>query len=160
MNSPLDRFFDVLKKTIAVVCTLLLSAQVLLVAWVAFCRYVLERTPAWGENSALLCMVWFCLLSVALAVLDDTHLRMTLIDNFVSAKAVRALNLFSLFLIGAFGLFMLVEGIGLTKLTHRNIMTGLGVPSSILYSSVPVSGAAFFFAAIDKGRSLLWPRTQ
>lgn len=149
-----------MRKVVSAVCIVLLSCQVLLVSWVAFSRYILKRTPAWGENSALLCMVWFCLLSATLAIKDDSHLRMTLIDNFVSPRVVRALDIFGLVMIGAFGLFMFIGGIGLTKLTNRNIMTGLGIPSGILYASIPVSGVAFFIAALDRGRDLLWPRTR
>ncbi len=36
----------------------LLVLMTLIVSWVVFSRYALENTPAWGEEGALLCMVW------------------------------------------------------------------------------------------------------
>lgn len=155
MITIFDKFCEIVRKVLSVICVTLLCGQVLLASYVAFSRYVLKSTPAWGENSALLCMVWFCLLCATLAIKDDSHLRMTLIDNVASPNAVKIMNIIDLVLVAVFGAFMLVEGIGLVQLTHRNIMTGLGVPSSILYLSVPVSGAAFLLAAIEKGREII-----
>lgn len=156
----MNGFFGALRKILSAICVLLLCGQVLLVSYVAFSRYVLNSTPAWGEKTALLCMVWFCLLSATLAIKDDSHLRMTLIDNFVSAKAVQMMNHIDLLLVAVFGFFMFWEGIGLTQLTHRNIMTGLGIPSSILYAAIPVAGVAFVVAAIDKGRESVCQRKR
>lgn len=150
-----DTFCELLRKVIGVICVGLLCAQVLLVSGVAISRYLFKYTPAWGENSALLCMVWFCLLCATLALYDDSHLRMTLIDNVAPPKAIRIMNIIDMVLVFVFGAFMLFEGVGLVQLTARNIMTGLGIPASILYASVPVSGLAFMIVSIEKAKELI-----
>ncbi|HIW21739.1 MAG TPA: TRAP transporter small permease subunit [Candidatus Dorea intestinavium] len=143
------------RKFISIICCVLLSLQVLIVSFVAASRYLFKYAPSWGESVALICMVWFCLLSATLAITDDSHLKVTLIDNFVSERTIKYMDLFDLVLIIILGIIMLFGGIVLVKLTSRNIMTGIGLPSGVLYAVIPVSGFAFVMAAIDRGRELL-----
>ena len=150
-----EKLCGAIRKVISCVCVFLLGLQVLIVSGVAVSRYAFGYTPAWGEKSALLCMVWFCLLSATLALFDDTHLRMTLIDNFVSEKAIRVLNVIVMVLIFAFGSFMLLEGIGLVQLSSRNTMAGLGISNAYLYASIPVTGLAFMVVSLEKGKELI-----
>lgn len=151
----LDKIFKAVSKTIYAVCSALLVCQVVIVSGVAASRYILKYTPPWGENLALICMVWFCLLSSAVAISGDLHLKVTLIDSFISDRVKTIMDLFDLVLIFIFGVVMVFGSFGLLELTSRNIMSGLGVPSSILYAVIPISGLAFIVATIDRGRTLL-----
>lgn len=131
--------------------SILLIGLVIEVTYVAVMRYVFNSTPAWGESVALLIMVWFCLLSSALAVSKNIHLQMTVIDNFVSKNTIKLLEYFTVLLWIIFGLVMLIYGINLTKLANENIMTGIGLPSSILFAAVPFSGIIFIIEGIKRG---------
>ena len=145
-----------LRRVLQGICNILLCGLVVSVSYVAFMRYVFKNTPSWGESLALVFMVWFCLLSSSLAVSKDIHLKMTLIDNIISKKNIKKLNIISILLWIIFGIVMLFFGIRLTILANRNIITGLGIPSSIMYVALPVSGVIFILEAIDRGRMLLW----
>lgn len=158
--SIFDKICEGIRKVLSAVCVILLGAQVLIVAGVAAGRYFFDYTPAWGEKTALLCMVWFCLMSATLALFDDSHLRMTLIDNFVSERAVRYLNILVMAFIFGFGCFMLAAGAGLAVLSARNTMAGLGISNIWLYASVPVTGLSFMVVSLEKGKELLWDRKQ
>ena len=149
-----DKFFRVLYGVIMTLCKLLLVAQVLVVSWVVFGRFVLNKTPSWGEEGALLCMVWFCLMSATLAIKDDSHLKITVIDMILPGKVVKFLDHANYVLIFVFALFMLIEGVKLTQLTMLNVMPGLGIKSSWLFAAIPVTGAALILALIDKAREL------
>ncbi|MBE6064479.1 TRAP transporter small permease [Clostridium cochlearium] len=152
--------YESVRKILQLICNFILCALVLIVSYVAFMRYVFKNTPAWGESLALLMMVWFCLLSSALAVSKDVHLKMTLLDNFASKKLIKKLDILSVFLWLIFGLVMIVSGIRLTILANRNIITGLGLPSGIIYAALPVSGLVFILEAIDRGRKELCIQQQ
>ena len=66
MFEKVDYYFNKLVEYFGMVLLVLMT---LIVSWVVFSRYFLNRTPA-GEESALLCMVWFGFLSMALGVRD------------------------------------------------------------------------------------------
>ncbi len=150
-----DKICKTVSSVIYKICCVLLACQVLIVSGVAASRYLLKYTPPWGENLALICMVWFCLLSSAVAISGDLHLKVTLIDSFISDRTRTIMDLCDLVLVFIFGVVMLFGSFGLIELTSRNIMSGLGVPSSVLYAVIPVTGLAFIVATIDRGRTLL-----
>lgn len=150
-----DKFCKAVSRVIYIICCILLACQVIIVSGVAASRYILKYTPPWGENLALICMVWFCLLSSAVAISGDLHLKVTLIDSFISEKTRIIMDLLDLVLVFVFGLVMVFGSYGLLELTSRNIMTGLGVPSSVLYAVIPVTGVAFLVSTIDRARALI-----
>ena len=151
----LDKIFHGFYTLVMTLCKVLLIAQVLIVSVVVFGRFVLNKTPSWGEEGALLCMVWFCLLSATLSIKDDSHLKITVIDMILPEKAVRVLARINNLLVFAFAIFMIDAGIQLTKLTMLNVMPGLGIQSSWLFVSIPVTGAALIVALFDKAREIL-----
>ena len=132
------------------VCNVLLAAQVLLVCYIVFTRFVLNDSPPWGEELALLFMVWFCLLSPPEALHENRHLAISITQSFLPGWVLRAIDAINHVLILVFALFMVVEGLKLTSLTGRNILPGMGVSASILYASVPVAGLILAVASIDR----------
>jgi TRAP-type C4-dicarboxylate transport system permease small subunit len=138
-------------------CKICLALQVLIVCIVVFGRYLLNWTPGWGETSALLCMVWFSLMSASLGILEDRHLRITLTELFLPPPLIRIFDCLSLLVIFLFSLFMIVFGYNMAVLSGLNILTGMNIKSSWLFAAVPVSGVALFFGCIEKG-IVLWKK--
>lgn len=144
----MDGFYTV----VWALCKALLLAQVFIVAYVVFGRFVLHSTPAWGEETALICMVWFCLISATLPVRDNTHLRMTIIEMFLPAKVIKMIDKANHVITFCFGLFMVVSGFEVTKLTTMNVLPGIGITAAWLYVAVPLAGFTLIFALLEKVR--------
>lgn len=142
----LERYFN---SFIEVFSMSLLILMTLIVSWVVFSRYFLHKTPAWGEEGALLCMVWFGFLSMALGVRDDLHLRITILDQFLSDKTKNFLNWISRILIIGFAIFMITEGIKMSKVATGNYMPGIKLNSAFLYAAVPLAGIAMIYYIIQ-----------
>lgn len=141
-------------------CSLLLILLVIEITYIAVMRYVFNSTPAWGESIALLIMVWFSLTTSALAVSKDTHLKMDLIERFVNKKNLIKIEYITVLLWILFGLVMVIYGTNLTILANENIMTGVGLPSSILFASVPFTGIIFIVEGIKRGVDLKCQQIQ
>ncbi|NDL68544.1 TRAP transporter small permease [Anaerotalea alkaliphila] len=131
-------------------CCIFVIIQVAVVSIVVIGRYVFNSTPSWGEELALLCMIWFSLLTVSLAITDSRHLKMTLAEMYMPRK-------FNLFVAGinyivflSLAVFMIVEGTRLTALTVGSVLPGLKISGAYLYASVPVSGVAMLASIIGK----------
>ncbi len=137
------------------VCKVMLTVLVLTVCWVVFGRYVLQSTPRWGEELALLTMVWFGLLSASLAVHRDAHLRITVVDFILPKRCLKALEWFVLSVVAAFAVVCILSGSLLVELTSTNTMPGMGISSAWLYLAVPVSGAVVLIQTVDRARTLL-----
>ena len=132
--------------------------QVIIICIVVFGRLVLNKTPGWGEPGALMFMVWFSLMSAALGVVENKHLQITFTDLFLPPVLIRIFDIFSLFIILIFSLFMIVYGFKMTELATLNIMAGLGIKGSWLFASIPAAGVALFLAAVERIIKELWKK--
>ncbi|MDD7306460.1 MAG: TRAP transporter small permease subunit [Peptoniphilaceae bacterium] len=139
-----------LNKILKSILSILLISLVIVVSYVALMRSVFSSSPAWGESVALLIMVWFCLLSAALGVMDKIHIRMTILDNFLNEKIINNIEHLTLILWMIIGVSAIIFGIKLTTLAGNNIITGIYLPASVMYSSIPVFGVIVLLSAIEQ----------
>lgn len=146
MKKVLERVNRIIRRVLSI----LLIGLVLVVSYIALMRNVFSASPAWGESAALLIMVWFCLLSAAMGVMNKIHIRMTILDGVLSDKAIRKLEHITLFLWMILGILAIIYGIRLTMLAGNNIITGIYLPASVIYSAVPVFGLIVLLSAINQ----------
>jgi TRAP-type C4-dicarboxylate transport system permease small subunit len=104
----------------------------------------MNNAPRWGEEAALLCMVWFSLLSASLAIWDNRHIRVTIWELALPPRVLRWLELGVHIALMAIIALMAWYGRELLGVGSRGRMSGTGISSFSLYSAVPAS--AFFMA--------------
>ena len=121
-------------------CVLLLTAQTVSVIIMVFGRYLFNSVPQWSEQFALFCMTWFAMFSIALAVRDDSHVKMEVIDHLVSPRALNYIKAFGNLCTAVFGLVMVLYGVGLTKLTWSTKMSVFPIPLGVKYFSAVAGG--------------------
>lgn len=140
----MKKFYDSVYWLFMSFCKIVFIASISITTYVVFCRYVLSKTPRWGEQSILLCMVYMALISASLAVRTDRHIRVVLIQYVfplsIRDKAMEILHGLAQICIFVFSLFMIVYGVKFTILMSHSTMSGLGVPNSVLYAAVPIAG--------------------
>ncbi len=150
-------FRNVWKKVDAVVftlvkyaCVIILAALVAVVFSIFFGRYVINKSPIWGEPFSLLCLVWMSLLGSALVVRKNEHLRVTMLDDKFGEKGVLITEILSTVCIVVFSFFLIYYGGALTAKGAKNNMAGVNVPYSVMYISMPVTGVLNLFAVIGE----------
>ena len=141
MEDLLSALFEYVGMTLQVL-------MVLVVCYTIVTRYFFSQTPAWGEAAALLCMVWFGFLSIALGVRDEVHLSVTLIDSIFPKRLLILLALLKHVLIIGCGVFMIVHGNAMVQIGRLNQLSGLRLSSGFLYAVVPISGFAIVVYSI------------
>jgi TRAP-type C4-dicarboxylate transport system permease small subunit len=144
---------DIFFRGIMILCKITLVIQVFACAVVFVGRYVLGDTPAWADPVAMLCMVWLCILSSALAVRTDSHLRITIIDPFLSRRRLLCLEVLASIVVLAVAVFLIVSGGQLTELATRNRITGLGIATAWMTAVLPITGVAYIIGLFDLWRS-------
>lgn len=120
----------------------LLVLMTMSVCFTVFTRYFLGFTPGWGEELALICMVWFGFLSMAIGVSEDLHISITILDKFITDKMLFFLNSAKHLCVGGFGWFMFSEGSRMVEIGAGNILPGIQLSSAYLYLAVPISGVS------------------
>lgn len=146
----MKKFYDHVYNIFFNLCKLLFIVMIVITAYVVFGRYVLHSHPVWGEEVVLICMTYMALISAALAIRDDSHMKMTVIEYIFKPKAIEIIKLISLGAIFIFSIFMIVEGTKFTITMRLSRLTGLQIATSWQYLSVPLAGLVLMLMVSEK----------
>jgi TRAP-type C4-dicarboxylate transport system permease small subunit len=156
-------FFDTLRKiepvynfvykVFMVICKLLLVADILITTWIVLARYIkVIPAPNWGEELILTLMSYMAVLSAALAIKRNAHIRMTAFDRYLPEKMIITLDLVADLAVLALAVVMLTTG--------WSYATGLGAKGTFIsmpwlskfwqYFPIPLAGLAMIFFEIER----------
>ncbi|MEP2717098.1 TRAP transporter small permease [Pseudophaeobacter sp.] len=133
---------------LSALCMLAASiALVILVAtfgWLVFGRYVLNATPTWVEQLALLLVCYITYLGAAAGIHENTHLGVTLFRDALGARISSVLKLVIDIVLAAFGLIMVIACIELFNFGWSTMLPMLDIPESFRTLSALLCGGLVF----------------
>lgn len=112
-----------------------------IIGWQVFARYVLNASPAWAEQAALLLMIWYVMFAAAAGVREGFHIRIAVVENALPEPLQKLVRTAAHLLVALFGLAMLVWGTELSVATWAHDIPTLGLPRGVAYVPIPLSGA-------------------
>ena len=119
--------------------------------WLVFGRYVLNITPTWVEQLALMLICYIAFLGAAAGVRDDTHLGVTLFRDAAPVNLQKIVIIIIDFFLAAFGAIMLIAGIELMKFGWDSYIPMLNVPESFRTLAITLCGALIVLHAGSRG---------
>lgn len=126
-RGPVTRILD----TIAHICMIVAGTQlVFLIAifgWLVFGRYVLNDTPTWVEQAALLLVVWITFLGGAAGVWSKSHLSVDFLREMMPHKIRVPLRWIAVIGVIVFGYYLTTQGYDLAEKTWRRRIPMLGI---------------------------------
>ncbi len=103
--------YDITYKIVLVICKLLLVVDILITTMSVIGRYVpFVPDPAWSEEVVLTCMAYMAVLSAALAIRRNGHIRMTAFDRYLPKGLIRFLDILADVCVFVLAVVMLVVG--------------------------------------------------
>ena len=135
------------------ICKLLLVADILITSWIVLARYIkVIPAPNWGEELILTLMSYMAVLSAALAIKRNAHIRMTAFDRYLPEKVIITLDLIADLAVLALAVVMLVTG--------WSYATGLGAKGTFIsmpwlskfwqYFPIPLAGLGMIFFEVER----------
>ncbi|WP_420460702.1 TRAP transporter small permease [Neolewinella sp.] len=133
MKTKVDRI-------LGAVLIFMLAVMTLDVLWGVFTRYVMADQASWSEELARFLLIWIGVLGAAYASGQRMHLSIDLLANKPVRLIAALIILFALavFVVGGMQLVLLTAELGQTS-------PALGVPMSLVYAVVPISGLLIIF---------------
>lgn len=145
--------YDVVYKIFMLLCKIFLVADIIIMTWIVIARHIKAiPAPNWGEEVILSLMAYMAVLSAALAIRRNAHIRMTAFDRYLPPKIVHISDL--------------IADIGVTFLAFVMLIVGLkfaidvgakGTYSSMpwlsqfwQYFPIPLAGIAMIFFEIER----------
>ena len=159
--------YDVVYKVVLVICKLLLVADILITSYavagrliggiqLADGRYLRNVVfflddPAWSEEIVLTLMSYMAVLSAALSIRTNAHIRMTALDRYLPKKLVMSLDVLSDVAVMILGFIMLIVGTKYaTTLGSRGYYVSLPNLSKFWqYLPIPLAGFAMIVFEIE-----------
>jgi TRAP-type C4-dicarboxylate transport system permease small subunit len=129
----LSSFESTLASALVVFLTILLSVQIVN-------RYVFQTSLIWVEEIARISFVWMIYFAVAGAARENRHVRVGIIDLFLSPRALRVVNLIADAVVFAFSLVVVWLGIALVRSSIRfgDRSPVTEIPMSVIYAVIPI----------------------
>ena len=148
-----EKVYNFVYSVFMLICKLLLVADILITSWIVLARYIkVIPAPNWGEELILTLMSYMAVLSAALAIKRNAHIRMTAFDRYLPEKAIITLDLIADLAVLALAIVMLVTG--------WSYATGLGAKGTFIsmpwlskfwqYFPIPLAGIAMIFFTLER----------
>lgn len=119
------------------------------IGWQVFGRFVLNDSPSWAEQAALVLMIWYVFFAAAAGVREGFHIRILAVQSALPPAGRRALRLVSHVVVALSGIALLVWGGELVARTWSHVIPTLGLPRGVAYLPLPLSGALMAFFAVE-----------
>ncbi|MEM7703170.1 MAG: TRAP transporter small permease [Pseudomonadota bacterium] len=132
-----------------------LIAMVGVISWQVFGRFVLNSSPSWTEQAAMILMIWYVFFAAAAGVWERFHIRIEILEQRLSSSLRRRLRIFIHALVAVFGLVLLVYGAQLAWLVRDFVVPSLGISRGIAYLPIPFAGLLTIMFSIGRIRMRL-----
>lgn len=138
-----------LDKLLVFISLIALLAMIVIIVYQVFSRQILHKTPSWAEELAVLLFVWVSFLGIAYGFRRKLHIGVSFLVDLFPEKIQTLLDLFAKTLILLFSCVLLFYGWKFTVLMNNSTMPGTGLPTSVLYASLPVTGFFLLIYSIE-----------
>ncbi len=129
--------------------SVLIVVLIVIFGWLVYGRYILNATPTWVEQIALLIVVWITFLGAAVGVRRKTHLAVDFIRDAAPLPLRKLLTLLSIFALIFFGAMLAWQGYVMFERTARRMIPLLGVSEGWRAVPVIIGGAMIFVFSLD-----------
>lgn len=109
--------------------------------WLVYGRYVLNATPTWVEQAALLLVVFIGFLGAAVGVHQKTHLSVTYFVDLFPPAIKRILLVITHLMMGAFGAVMMIYSYDLVVFKWGSQIPLIDLPEGLRAVPIMLSGA-------------------
>jgi len=155
LGRTLDTALRRLRDLCVLVSSVAMVALIVVFAWLVFGRYVLNQTPTWVEQLALVLIVWITFLGSGAGVHDDTHLGVSFIRETMPAPIRHVLRILCELVVAGFGLVMLLACSELVRFGWSTKIPMLNVPEGVRTLAAAIAGALIFLFGAARVVALL-----
>lgn len=145
----LTRFCAAVAKLSLMLAVALLIVLILCVQWQVIGRYVLNDTPTWAENLALLLVLFVTAFGLAVGVRDAGHIGLESLVVLLPERWQRRIEFFIHLLVGVFGVLMVQGGWLWASAKWGEKKPMLPVPDGIDFVPIIIAGALIVLFSIE-----------
>ncbi len=144
------KVLDGVEKLLSFVVILLLAAMTVVIFYQVILRYVFQSANIWAEEFARYAFIWVTMFGAALCVRRGRHIRIDVFVNILPQKLQWILEIGMHLLVLVFLGVAVRQGIAICMKTGAQISSGLRLPMSFMYSSIPVASLLMMVFSLER----------
>lgn len=137
----IEQGLDLVRTLCMAVASVALVVLIATFGWLVFGRYVLNVTPTWVEQLALLLICYIAFLGAAVGVREDTHIGVTLFRDLLPITLQKLVLIGIDFMLAGFGVLILLSGLELMAFGMDTVLPMLGLPEAVRTGAITSLGA-------------------
>ena len=149
----IESVYQLVYKIFLNICKVLLVADILITSWIVIACYITAiPAPNWGEELILTLMAYMAVLSAALAIKRNAHIRMTSFDRYLNRHLITTLDLLADVAVLVLAVIMLVVGwqYAVSIGAKGSYISMPWLSKFWMYFPVPLAGVAMIFFEIER----------
>ncbi|UIJ73398.1 TRAP transporter small permease [Aurantimonas sp. HBX-1] len=115
------------------ICHALLVVITGVICMQVFLRFALNRPTSWSEEVALLCLIWFGLLAIAIGIRRHEHVAISFLRDMLPSRLAVGLDYMAQGAMAVFMLAVVYYGQDLLALAGHQVLPASGLPKQWLY---------------------------
>lgn len=144
-----DKLLDFISYVNSVLTGIALVFLTVSFGWLVFGRYVLNNTPTWVEQVALLLVVYIGFLGASIGVHKKTHLGVSVFRELSPRPVQRLFEFMSYVIMAGFSLVMAYYGYKLTVFKWGTMIPLINVTEGLRSLPIMLSGIFIFLFSVD-----------
>lgn len=144
----MDKVLDAIAFACRILTGVALVVLTVIFGWLVFGRYVLNATPTWVEQAALLLVMLIAFLGAAVGVHDNTHLSVSMLRSAVPPRVRMVFVIVTDVMMAGFGALMLWYGAQLTLFKWGSLIPLIQLPEGLRSLPLTIGGALILMFSI------------
>ncbi|MEZ5670380.1 MAG: TRAP transporter small permease [Alphaproteobacteria bacterium] len=142
-----DPLLDRAAQAATLVSGVSLVVLIAIFGWLVYGRYVVNETPTWVEQVAMLLIVVIAFLSGAVGVRENSHLSVTALVTALPPRGQRGLRLLADLVMTVFGGILTFQAVGLAAFGWTTLIPLIDLPEGVRALPIAVAGVLIFIFA-------------
>lgn len=147
-KSVFDKILDLISYVNSVITGIALVFLTISFGWLVFGRYVLNNTPTWVEQVALLLVVYIAFLGASTGVHKKTHLGVSVFREISPKPIKRLFEFLSHVIMAGFALVMAYYGYHLTVFKWDALIPLINITEGLRSLPIMLSGIFIFLFSV------------
>lgn len=143
----IDSLLPQISRLCIFICSIALVFLLIIFGWLVFGRYILNVTPTWVEQVALLIVCYITFLGSAAGIHEETHLGVQFIREAFPDAVRKPLRILVDIILSLFGLVMFVSCMQLVQFGWSTKLAMLNIPEGVRTLSAAICGGLVFIFA-------------
>ena len=148
---------EISSRIIEIVSVILLVLMIVTTCYQVVLRYVFNNPTSWSGEIAIIFLIWFGYLGIALGVKERGHISIDIIYSKLNSTYKKCLDLFFYVCMIIFSIMMITNGKLLFSVTTMQKLPATGLSKALLYLTLIVTGILIILYSVQNILEIFYP---